>query len=137
MKLLSRLRACLSQRRRTSCSAFGGKRSIRGAEPRHSNALREGDQRLRGVLRTAANPHDGSAGTLRDVLTTRNRKDQHGQASSLFSSWSLHIAKIERSQLRDDDLQRFRRWARGQGDGGGGLFEGELMRNQPPDIQFP
>jgi YVTN family beta-propeller protein len=35
------------------------------------------------VWRTAPYLHDGSAATMRDVLTTRNRKDQHGKTSHL------------------------------------------------------
>jgi cytochrome c peroxidase len=38
---------------------------------------------LRELWRTAPYPHDGSAGTLRDVITTRNPKDQHGATSQL------------------------------------------------------
>ncbi len=32
---------------------------------------------------SAIRVHDGSAATVRDVLTTRNPKDQHGQTSTL------------------------------------------------------
>jgi cytochrome c peroxidase len=35
------------------------------------------------VWRTAPYLHDGSAGTVRDVVTTRNRDDQHGKTSNL------------------------------------------------------
>jgi mono/diheme cytochrome c family protein len=35
------------------------------------------------VWRTAPYLHDGSAATMRDVLTTRNRNDQHGKTSRL------------------------------------------------------
>jgi YVTN family beta-propeller protein len=38
---------------------------------------------LRELWRTAPYLHDGSAATLRDVLTTRNPKDQHGNTSQL------------------------------------------------------
>lgn len=42
--------------------------------------------RLSGVFATAPYLHDGSARTLRDVVTTRNPKDQHGQTSKLSSA---------------------------------------------------
>jgi cytochrome c peroxidase len=35
------------------------------------------------VWRTAPYLHDGSAATIRDVLTTRNRQDKHGQTTNL------------------------------------------------------
>jgi cytochrome c peroxidase len=35
------------------------------------------------LWRTAPYLHDGSAATVRDVLTTRNPKDQHGKTSHL------------------------------------------------------
>lgn len=38
---------------------------------------------LRGLWRTAPYLHDGSAATLRDVLTTRNPMDQHGRTRAL------------------------------------------------------
>ncbi|HEY5910925.1 MAG TPA: c-type cytochrome, partial [Verrucomicrobiae bacterium] len=38
---------------------------------------------LRELWRTAPYLHDGSAATLRDVLTTRNPKDEHGKTSHL------------------------------------------------------
>jgi cytochrome c peroxidase len=38
---------------------------------------------LRELWRTAPYLHDGSAPTLRDVLTTRNPKDEHGKSSQL------------------------------------------------------
>lgn len=38
---------------------------------------------LRGVWETAPYLHDGTAATLRDVLTTRNRGDRHGHTSHL------------------------------------------------------
>ena len=38
---------------------------------------------LRGLWRTAPYLHDGSAPTLRDVLTTRNAMDRHGVTSGL------------------------------------------------------
>ena len=38
---------------------------------------------LRELWRTAPYLHDGSAATIRDVLTTRNPKDQHGKTSHL------------------------------------------------------
>jgi cytochrome c peroxidase len=38
---------------------------------------------LRGLWDSAPYLHDGSAMTLRDVLTTRNRGDQHGRTSHL------------------------------------------------------
>jgi YVTN family beta-propeller protein len=41
---------------------------------------------LIGVYRTAPYLHDGSALTLRDVLTTQNKKDQHGKTSNLSTS---------------------------------------------------
>lgn len=41
---------------------------------------------LRGIWDTAPYLHDGSAPTLRDVLTTRNPTDQHGAVSTLSSS---------------------------------------------------
>jgi mono/diheme cytochrome c family protein len=40
---------------------------------------------LLGVWETAPYLHDGSAATLRDVLTTRNAGDQHGYVSALSS----------------------------------------------------
>lgn len=41
---------------------------------------------LRGVKSTAPYLHDGSAQTLRDVLTTANRDDRHGRTSGLSSA---------------------------------------------------
>jgi mono/diheme cytochrome c family protein len=41
---------------------------------------------LHELWRTAPYLHDGSAATLRDVLTTRNPKDQHGKTSHLSST---------------------------------------------------
>jgi cytochrome c peroxidase len=38
---------------------------------------------LRGLWRTAPYLHDGSAATLRDVLTARNPMDQHGRTRAL------------------------------------------------------
>ena len=38
---------------------------------------------LRELWRTAPYLHDGSAATIRDVLTTRNPKDEHGKTSQL------------------------------------------------------
>jgi cytochrome c peroxidase len=38
---------------------------------------------LRGLWRTAPYLHDGSAATLREVLTTRNAGDRHGVTSTL------------------------------------------------------
>ena len=41
---------------------------------------------LAGAWRTAPYLHDGSAATLRDVLTTKNADDRHGVTSALSSS---------------------------------------------------
>lgn len=41
---------------------------------------------LRGLWRSAPYLHDGSAPTLRDVLTTRNPGDAHGRTSGLSTS---------------------------------------------------
>jgi cytochrome c peroxidase len=38
---------------------------------------------LRELWRTSPYLHDGSAATIRDVLTTRNPKDEHGKTSQL------------------------------------------------------
>jgi len=38
---------------------------------------------LRELWRTAPYLHDGSAATIRDVLTTRNLEDEHGKTSQL------------------------------------------------------
>ena len=38
---------------------------------------------LLGIYRTAPYLHDGSAKTLRDVLTTQNKEDKHGKTSHL------------------------------------------------------
>ena len=38
---------------------------------------------LLGVYRTAPYLHHGTAETLKDVLTTRNREDRHGRTSHL------------------------------------------------------
>ena len=38
---------------------------------------------LRELWRTSPYLHDGSAATIRDVLTTRNPKDEHGKTSRL------------------------------------------------------
>ena len=38
---------------------------------------------LHELWRTAPFLHDGSAATIRDVLTTRNPKDEHGKTSRL------------------------------------------------------
>jgi cytochrome c peroxidase len=38
------------------------------------------------IWRTAPYLHDGSAATVRDVLTTRNSRDQHGKTSILSAS---------------------------------------------------
>jgi cytochrome c peroxidase len=43
---------------------------------------------LREVWRTAPYLHDGSAATLREVITTRNRTDQHGSTSQL-APWEI------------------------------------------------
>lgn len=41
---------------------------------------------LRGLWRSAPYLHDGSAPTLRDVLTTRNAGDRHGTTSTLSAA---------------------------------------------------
>lgn len=48
---------------------------------------------LRGINRTAAYLHDGSAATLRDVLVTRNPADQHGVTSHLTE---FELTNLER-----------------------------------------
>ncbi len=55
---------------------------------------------LRGLWRTAPYLHDGSAPTLRDVLTTRNLGDRHGRTSALTPA---QLADLETFLLSIDD----------------------------------
>jgi cytochrome c peroxidase len=48
---------------------------------------------LRELWRTAPYLHDGSAATVRDVLTTRNPKDEHGKTSHLTPSQIEDLAE--------------------------------------------
>ena len=57
---------------------------------------------LRGLWRTAPYLHDGSAATLRDVLTTQNAGDRHGTTSAL-SAADLDDLELYLSTL--DDLE--------------------------------
>lgn len=55
-----------------------------GTENAYDKEVREFDTpTLVELWRTAPYLHDGSAATLRDVLTTRNSKDEHGRTSQL------------------------------------------------------
>jgi cytochrome c peroxidase len=49
------------------------------------------------LWRTAPFLHDGSAATLRDVLTTRNLQDQHGRTSHLSPQALDDLAEYLRS----------------------------------------
>lgn len=55
---------------------------------------------LRGLWRTAPYLHDGSAATLREVLTTRNAGDRHGRTSALTDT---QRADLETYLLALDD----------------------------------
>ncbi|GAB4195276.1 MAG: hypothetical protein OHK0013_01310 [Sandaracinaceae bacterium] len=57
---------------------------------------------LRGLWRTAPYLHDGSALTLREVLTTRNVDDRHGSTSTLTSA---DLDDLEAYLLTLDDLE--------------------------------
>jgi DNA-binding beta-propeller fold protein YncE len=57
---------------------------------------------LRGLWRTAPYLHDGSAATLRDVLTTRNAGDRHGTTSTLTPA---ELDDLELYLLTLDDLE--------------------------------
>jgi YVTN family beta-propeller protein len=48
---------------------------------------------LRELWRTAPYLHDGSAATMRDVLTTRNPKDEHGKTSQLSAQQINDLAE--------------------------------------------
>jgi mono/diheme cytochrome c family protein len=48
---------------------------------------------LRELWRTSPYLHDGSAATIRDVLTTRNPKDEHGKASQLTTQQIEDLAE--------------------------------------------
>jgi DNA-binding beta-propeller fold protein YncE/mono/diheme cytochrome c family protein len=52
---------------------------------------------LRELWRTAPYLHDGSAATMRDVLITRNPKDEHGQTSRLSAQQIDDLAEYLRS----------------------------------------
>lgn len=52
---------------------------------------------LRGVHATAPYLHDGSAATLRDVLTTRNASDRHGRTSALTPDEVVDLVEFLRS----------------------------------------
>jgi cytochrome c peroxidase len=54
--------------------------------PYDKNAKEFDTPTLHELWRTAPYLHDGSAATLRDVLTTRNPKDQHGRTSHLSAA---------------------------------------------------
>ncbi len=45
------------------------------------------------LWRTAPYLHDGSAATLRDVLTTANQDDQHGKTSHLTADQLVDLAE--------------------------------------------
>lgn len=57
---------------------------------------------LRGLWKSAPYLHDGSAATLREVLTTRNPNDQHGVTSNLDSQ---ELEDLELYLLTLDDLE--------------------------------
>jgi cytochrome c peroxidase len=57
---------------------------------------------LRGLWRTAPYLHDGSAATLREVLTTRNTGDRHGTTSTLTPD---ELDDLEAYVLTLDDLE--------------------------------
>ena len=57
---------------------------------------------LRGIWSTAPYLHDGSALTIRDVLTTRNIGDQHGAVSSLSST---HVDELVAYLKQIDGLE--------------------------------
>ena len=66
---------------------------------------------LKGAWHTAPYLHDGSAATLRDVLTTRNPSDQHGAVSTLTATQVNElVAYLE--QLDGDEVtaDQFDRW---------------------------
>lgn len=53
---------------------------------RNSTLTGFGTPTLKGIWETAPYLHDGSAATLKDVLTTRNVNDKHGNTSSLTNT---------------------------------------------------
>jgi YVTN family beta-propeller protein len=74
---------------------------------------------LLGVWETPPYLHDGSAPTLRDVLTTRNPDDMHGYVSSL-SSQQIDQLVAYVSQIDDEVPVRRLPFESGGGTGGGG-----------------
>lgn len=66
---------------------------------------------LKGIWHTAPYLHDGSAATLRDVLSTRNPSDQHGAVSTLTATQVNElVAYLE--QLDGDEVtaDQYDRW---------------------------
>ena len=65
---------------------------------------------LLGLWDSAPYLHDGSAPTLRDVLTTKNLKDQHGKTSHLsepeIQDVVAFLLSLEEAESRIEDLER-------------------------------
>jgi cytochrome c peroxidase len=59
---------------------------------------------LLGVYRTAPYLHDGSAGTLTDVLTTQNRADQHGRTSHLTPEQAADLVEFLKALPYEDPV---------------------------------
>jgi Cytochrome c len=61
---------------------------------------------LRGIWQTAPYLHDGSAMTLREVLTSRNPNDQHGATVGLteeeISDLESYLLQIDNTPLEDE-----------------------------------
>lgn len=66
---------------------------------------------LRGVWRTAPYLHDGSASTLREVLTSRNTGELHGEVSSLDSAELDELVDYLRQlDSAESNTSNFERW---------------------------
>lgn len=100
---------------------------------------------LLGVWQTAPYLHDGSAATLRDVLTTANANDTHGFTSSL-SSEQLDQLVAFMQELDGDQTPRRLPFepplpedggAGGQGDGGSGSTGGAPVAGSGGEVARP
>lgn len=67
---------------------------------------------LKGVWHTAPYLHDGSAPTLRDVLTTRNPGDQHGAVSTLtadqLDGLVAYLNQLDGDEVTADNYDRWK-----------------------------
>jgi DNA-binding beta-propeller fold protein YncE len=84
---------------------------------------------LLGIWETAPYLHDGSAATLRDVLTTANPNDQHGFTSSLSEQQVDQLVAFLQQLDGDQELRRlpFEPPLPGEGGAAGGGTGGEAM----------